>query len=246
MAEPEAAVCIVHTRGPEDSILLIRRAERESDSWSGQWSLPGGRRDPGDLDLLHTALRELEEECGIRLSRDDMESALPERLARRRVGAYLLVAPFLFRVDTELATILDPLEAAHAAWVPLSYLGDINRHRLRSVPGVPPEILFPAVEMDGAPLWGFTYRLISDWLGLEATGRPADDVLQFLLERGLTLVRDWNGRVAEVRGTIPVDDVLAHFRGPGPEVLAINRFEARPDLVRLSGPEFEEFLIRAV
>ena len=109
-------------------------------------------------------------------------------------GPYLLVAPFVFRVDTELATILDPLEAAHAAWAPLSYLRDVNHHRLRSVPGVPPEILFPAVEMEGAPLWGFTYRLVSDWLGLPATGRPADDVLRFLLERGLTLVSDWNGR----------------------------------------------------
>ena len=161
------------------------------------------------------------------MTRRALESALPHRLARRRVRAYLLVAPFVFRVDTELATILDPLEAAHAAWVPLSYLRDVDRHRLRSVPGVPPEILFPAVEMDGAPLWGFTYRLLSDWLGLEANGRPADDVLQFLLERGLTLVRDWNGRVAEVRGTIPVDDVLARFCGPGPQALSINRLEAR-------------------
>src|SRR5512133_776182 len=128
MAEPEAAVAIVHTRGPEDSILLIRRTEREEDSWSGQWSLPGGRRDRGDIDLLHTALRELEEECGIRLNRGDLESALPERLARRRVGPYLLVAPFVFRVDTERATILDPLEAAHAAWVPLNFLRDTGRH----------------------------------------------------------------------------------------------------------------------
>ena len=25
---------------------------------------------------------------------------------------------------------------------------------------------FPSVELDGTPLWGFTYRLIADWLGL--------------------------------------------------------------------------------
>src|SRR5512133_3644657 len=99
MAEPEAAVAILHAREPEESVLLIRRAEREGDSWSGQWSLPGGRRDSGDVDLLHTALRELEEECGIRLRRAELEAALPERLARRRVGPFLLVAPFVFRVE---------------------------------------------------------------------------------------------------------------------------------------------------
>jgi 8-oxo-dGTP pyrophosphatase MutT (NUDIX family) len=246
MGEPEAAVCIVHARGPEESILLIRRAERETDSWSGQWSLPGGHRDDTDVDLLHTALRELEEECGIRLTREHLETALPHRLARRRVGRYLLVAPFVFRVATEYATILDPLEAAHATWAPLSYLRDVGHHRLRSVPGVPPDMLFPAVEMEGAPLWGFTYRLVTDWLGLHAAGQPADAILDFLLERGLTLAHSWNERVAEVHGTIPVDDLLARFCAPGPQALSINRLEAHPHSVRVWGPEFEEYVIRAV
>src|SRR5262249_41692861 len=152
-------------------------------SWSGQWSLPGGRRDPGDIDLLQTALRELEEECGIRLRRGDLEKALPERFARRRVGPFLLVSPFVFRVDTELATILDPLEAAHAEWVPRSLLRDTSRHRLRPVPGIPPDTLFPAIDLECAPLWGFTYRLVSDWLGLAATGDPAAAMLAFLVDR---------------------------------------------------------------
>jgi 8-oxo-dGTP diphosphatase len=72
MPEPEAAVAIVQAGSPPGSILLIRRSEREDDSWSGHWSLPGGRRDPDDPDILHTALRELAEECGIELSRDHL------------------------------------------------------------------------------------------------------------------------------------------------------------------------------
>jgi 8-oxo-dGTP pyrophosphatase MutT (NUDIX family) len=54
MPESEAAVAIVRTRGPEDTILFIRRAERVGDPWSGPWSFPGGRRDPGDETLLET------------------------------------------------------------------------------------------------------------------------------------------------------------------------------------------------
>jgi hypothetical protein len=150
--------------------------------------------------------------CGIRLRRADLARALPERIARRRAGPFLLVAPFLFHVKLELATILDPLEAAHAEWVPLSLLRDLNRHRLRNVPGIPPDTFFPAVDLDCAPLWGFTYRLISDWLGLRAPGDPALAVAKFIEQGGLS----------------------------GAAVLAINRLEVRPDEIRILGPDFEE------
>ncbi|HEX5633524.1 MAG TPA: hypothetical protein VFX50_09855, partial [Gemmatimonadales bacterium] len=39
-----AAVAIVIAPDP-DSILVLRRAERAGDPWSGQMALPGGRRD---------------------------------------------------------------------------------------------------------------------------------------------------------------------------------------------------------
>src|ERR1700730_2912049 len=116
MPEPEAAVAIVVAREPEESILLIRRAEREGDSWAGHWSLPGGRREAEDPDLLHTALRELEEECGIRLDRTRCERELSHAVARRGTGRSLLVAPFVFRVDGLLGTSLDAREAAESFW----------------------------------------------------------------------------------------------------------------------------------
>ena len=54
---PQAAVALLLTPDP-DRLLLIRRAEREGDPWSGHLALPGGRRDESDTDLLATALRE--------------------------------------------------------------------------------------------------------------------------------------------------------------------------------------------
>jgi 8-oxo-dGTP pyrophosphatase MutT (NUDIX family) len=168
MPEPEAAVAIVYARQPEESVLLIRRAEREDDPWSGHWSLPGGRREPEDPDLLRTALRELEEECAVRLGREHLKAVLQPTLAGRRVGKFVLVAPFLFHVDAALPTVLDPREAVEALWTPLSVLRDPARHALRPVPGQPSDMQFPAIELSGVPLWGFTYRLISDWLGLSS------------------------------------------------------------------------------
>jgi 8-oxo-dGTP diphosphatase len=166
-AEPDAAVAIVHALEPEESVLLMRRTVREGDSWSGHWSCPGGRREPLDLNLLQTALRELEEECGIRLRPADMEAELPPRVARRAQPPYVLVTPFVFRVERPLATVLDEGEAAEAMWVPLRILRDPARHAMQSVPGRPAEMKYPGVALNGTPLWGFTYRLLLDWLGLD-------------------------------------------------------------------------------
>lgn len=251
MTEAEAAVAIVRA-GETDSILLIRRAERDNDPWSGHWSLPGGRRDPADADLLATALRELDEECGVCLERGQLEAELPLAVARRRSGPFVPVAPFLFRVERELPATPDLEEAVEAVWLPLAVLLDPARHRLMPVPGWPAHVLFPAVDLNGVPLWGFTYRLLTEWLGLgaEQTGREAADlVLEFLASRGLPLECGWVEhsplKTATVKGSIPVEAVLARFSEPGCHVLALNRLEVRPDYIRLAGPVFEEYLISA-
>src|ERR671920_2114796 len=72
-----AAVAAVLTPAP-DSILLIRRADRSGDPWSGHMALPGGRREPGDTDLLATAIRETAEELGIELAHDDLAGHLDD------------------------------------------------------------------------------------------------------------------------------------------------------------------------
>ena len=164
MDEAHAAVALVHARGPVEAILLIRRAERETDPWSGHWSFPGGRRDPADADLLDTALRELQEECGIRLARETLEAAMPPTTAGRAVGRHMIVAPFVFLIDSQLPTVLDPREVADAVWVPVNVLTDPLRHAVQSVPGMPKEQQFPGIELNGVALWGFTYRLLTEWL----------------------------------------------------------------------------------
>ncbi len=57
---PLAAVAVVIAPDP-DSILLIRRADREGDWWSGQLAFPGGRWSPDDARLVDTATRETRE-----------------------------------------------------------------------------------------------------------------------------------------------------------------------------------------
>lgn len=256
MREPEAAVAIVRTQGQDSTILLMRRAERAGDSWSGHWSLPGGRKDGSDRDLVETALRELREECGLLLAREQLSAALPVTVARRHTGPFLLVAPFVFDVQNELPTVPDQREAVEAVWVPARRLLDPDQHSLLPAPGQPPEVRFPAVAMPGAPLWGFTYRLLADWLHVAPRGsgtegfEAAKIVLEFLLAQGLTVRQGWHrsgqAQVTLVDGPIPAEPVLARFSAPGPWVAKVNRFEVRPQRIRIHGLAFEEYLIEAV
>ena len=265
-AEPEAAVAIVVAQGPEPSVLLIRRAERPPDSWSGHWSFPGGRKDPDDQDVIHTALRELDEECGVQLTRAHVIEALPNVVAMRPVRPFVVVAPVVFHVEDEVATMVDRREAVESVWVKLAELLDPFRHCLQPVPGRPREMLYPAIGLNHVPLWGFTYRLITQWLrllpkmpALEQAGfETACRVLDFLTAHGLRVRRKWEERTAETEAApklikaaevdrlIPAGAVLEHFSRPGPQIPAVNCLEVRSEYVRVLGLALEEYLICAV
>jgi len=254
VTEADAAVAIVHARAAE-SVLLMRRAERDDDPWSGHWSFPGGRRDAGDGDLLDTARRELAEECAIRLTRDQLETALPTAVARRRVGRYLRVTPFVFTVDRELPAVPDLREAVECLWVPLRVLRDPARHALRNIPGVPDDMLFPSIDLPGVPLWGFTYRLITEWLGLlppdrtAATFEAARTLLDIAAAGGGTRSAEWRNRdgarIAVIRGPIPVEAVRAHASIPAAAIPPVNMLQIQPHSIRIVGLELEEYLIES-
>ena len=161
---PHAAVAVVLVPEPE-SLLLIRRAEREGDRWSGQLAFPGGRWSAGDPDLLATARRETLEEVGLDLSRVAPLGVLDDLTPRTPTLPPLLVRPFVFVLDQQVPLTLNP-EIAGAWWVALERFlrpgvyGPIEYQRYGTL------IRSAGYHLDVGVLWGMTERILTPLLNL--------------------------------------------------------------------------------
>ena len=124
-SEPDrlrAAVALCVVPDPE-AILVIQRAAHPDDPWSGHMGLPGGRREPGDPDLIATAIRETEEELGVLLDRAMLVGPLDDVFPRSAVTSPFLVRPYLFALPARVPLTLSA-EVASADWLPLERLLD--------------------------------------------------------------------------------------------------------------------------
>lgn len=137
--------------------LLIRRAERDGDPWSGHMALPGGRREPADPDLEATARREAHEETGLDLAAARFLGQLDDLHPVTRTLPPLVVRPFVFGYSARPAVLANH-EVADHVWTPLAAL---RAERVRSrvlVRGEPREV--PSVRLGDHVLWGITLRIL--------------------------------------------------------------------------------------
>jgi 8-oxo-dGTP pyrophosphatase MutT (NUDIX family) len=175
-AERPAAVAVVLRLAGEPEVLLMKRVEREGDPWSGQVSFPGGRREPGDPDLVHTAVRETREELGVNLEVSGrLIGELPPIVATGRTSGKPLpvtsVTPIVFAAEGVIAPSPGP-EAESAFWLPIAVAaGGVYDGEMEYVyQGTP--MTFPCWRFDGYVIWGLTYRMLRSLIEVVATPTP--------------------------------------------------------------------------
>jgi 8-oxo-dGTP pyrophosphatase MutT (NUDIX family) len=164
---PQAAVSLI-LRDAQGSAqaMIIKRAERPGDHWSGHLALPGGRAQIDDADLIATAARETYEEVGIDLHEGggfigqlDMLATTNPLLPPLEITPYVAVAPpgFTLNLSDEVASVFWVSVAGLKREGPSSYYsmrldGVINK--------------WPAYPSEGGPIWGITERILTNFLSM--------------------------------------------------------------------------------
>lgn len=165
-----AAVSIVLTERMGDAhALLIERAHRRGDPWSGHMAFPGGHRQPDETDLSVTAARETLEEVGVDLFRQsEAVGRLDDIRASGDRPVDMLIRPFVWAAPEEPELRLDPAEVRSAVWIPLSALHEPQSrasHRYRGAS-------FPAFRYAGFTIWGLTYGMLTSLLSALGEDAP--------------------------------------------------------------------------
>ena len=139
-------------------LLYTRRTDRV-ESHKGQVSFPGGACDEGETTPEQTALREAEEEVGIRPS----EVKILGRLANLITITYFRVTPVIGVVKWPTVFRVGEHEVARVFTIPLGWLANpSNRWQFERPEGKRGLIAYHPY--DGELLWGATARMTVDFL----------------------------------------------------------------------------------
>jgi 8-oxo-dGTP pyrophosphatase MutT (NUDIX family) len=161
-----AAIALVLRLGAleEPELLMIKRAEAERDPWSGHVACPGGRMEPDDPDLAHTARRETLEETGIDLAATGrLLGALDDISPQTPVLPPIVIRPFVAVVSPKIE-IVQSVEVAAAFWVPFSSLRDPGAWGTGTVRVRGVERQVTTFSFDGYVVWGLTERVLRQLL----------------------------------------------------------------------------------
>ena len=155
-----AAAVLVPIVQREQPMLLLTQRTANLSTHSGQVAFPGGRQDPTDLDLAHTATREAQEEVGLEPRFVEVVGSLPTYTT----GTRFVVTPVIALVQPDFTLALNPHEVDDAFEVPLSFVMDPSQHRRHQVDaGGATREWFSMVYADAARerfIWGATAGML--------------------------------------------------------------------------------------
>ena len=139
-------------------VLYMRRPAYEG-THGGQVSFPGGKHESGDKDFLQTALREAEEEVGLKATNVQVLRSLSPLYIP---PSNFLVHPYLSYADHRPELVLDPKEVEHVFSIPVeALLSDelVGKTKVKTKMGT---MTVPAYHWNGEIIWGATAMITAE------------------------------------------------------------------------------------
>lgn len=152
---PEAAVLMPITRSENPELVLTLRASGLS-THSGEVAFPGGRRDPEDLSLAQTALREAHEEVGLPPGLVEMVGPLSPLISRYGMR----VTPFVGIVPDFVEYQPNDAEIAAVFQVPLSFFREDVRELTHRIDYYGRSWYVPCYRYENFKIWGLTAMMV--------------------------------------------------------------------------------------
>jgi len=165
-ALPQAAVLIPLVTRSVPTLLFTRRAGHLHQH-AGQVAFPGGKREPGDPDLLTTALREAEEEVALPPARVRLLGRLSDVLSLHGLS----VTPFVGVIPPDLPLRPQPDELDTIFEVPLTLFLEDRRSHTDVITVNGRSCYVPSYAAEGHVIWGLSAMMLVELLA-EGFGCP--------------------------------------------------------------------------
>jgi 8-oxo-dGTP pyrophosphatase MutT (NUDIX family) len=153
-----AVVLLLRPINQDFQVLFVKRAKNPTDTWSGQIALPGGKREPEDIDIKMTIVRETLEETNLDLLNGTIFLGTMEPM-RSIEKSELTVVPFVVLQEKEQTIKLNTelIEYFWASLRELEFNEGTTKLRLSN---------FPAYKIGKHIIWGLTYNILRNLLSL--------------------------------------------------------------------------------
>lgn len=160
---PAAVLILLANMQAEPVIVLTKRAAHLK-KHAGQISFPGGRVDSTDKSLIHTALREAEEEIAISASHVDVKGYLPDMFT----GTGYRITPVVGLINASQSELLQiivpaPQEVDDVIFAPVRKLLDKGLYASFERDHKGQRWTSWRIDIDGHIIWGATAAILHQW-----------------------------------------------------------------------------------
>ncbi|EGN74329.1 NUDIX family protein [Idiomarina sp. A28L] len=156
----QSAVLVALQERPYGLDLILTRRSENLRNHAQQICFAGGRQDLTDISLLHTALRELEEELGVLPEQVEILGKLPSQPVLSR----FMIHPYIGFIAADAVLRPDPNEVSEVVRVPLQRMLDHRTHYTKQIKSKRIEQLpyheLVFIPIDGQLIWGATAAII--------------------------------------------------------------------------------------